>query len=224
MAQQQNAEAAALIELMESRAHVYLVLSRCFEREVDEALATDLCAGFGFESNDEQLVRALGAMSGALAGIDDAGIEMLAVDFDRVFYGMGPLTARHAFPYESVYTSDRGIMMQDAFAQVARIYREQRLAKDESFTEPEDHIAVELAFMASLAQRTAVFLDEGLDDAAEETVRQQLSFLQEHLLNWADRFCMDLRRAAPGGFYEALADFTIEFLKADDQLLADMLD
>ncbi len=223
MDKQLSDEAVAMRELMESRANVYLMLSRCYEREVDRALAADLSAGFAFESSDAQLARSLDAMESALAEIDDADIEMLAVDFDRVFFGMGPLTARHAFPYESVYTSERGIMMQDAYAQVARIYREQRLAKDSSFTEPEDHIAVELAFMATLAQRTATFLGEGLDEAAEQTVRQQLSFLQGHLLNWADRFCIDLRQAAPGGFYEALADFTIGLLRTDEQLLADML-
>lgn len=219
-----DAETTAIVELMESRANVYRVLSRCLEREVDETFAVELADSFAFESDSEELVGSLNAMRASLEGIDDAGIEMLAVDFDRVFYGMGPLTARHAFPYESVYTSDRGIMMQDAYAQVAKIYRGQRLAKDSSFTEPEDHIAVELAFMATLAQRTAEFLRGGFGDAAEETVRQQLSFANEHLLNWVDRFCIDLGSAAPGGFYAALAEFLIGFLKADSQLLSDMID
>lgn len=63
-------------------------------------------------------------------------------------------------------------MMQEAYSQVVRAYREQHLAKDKGFTEPEDHIAVELAFMATLAERTAAFLREGHEEAAEETVAQ----------------------------------------------------
>ncbi len=157
------------------------------------------------------------------SSVDADGLEQLAVTFDRVFFGMGPLTARHAFPYESVYTSDKGILMQDAYAQVARTYREHQLAKDASFTEPEDHIAVELAFMATLADRTVAFLARGAEEAADETVRQQRAFARGHLLNWIDRFCADLRIAATGGFYEALAVFTLSFVEADAGLLDEML-
>ncbi len=212
-----------LMALMESRANVYRVLSRCYREEMDERFATELSEGFAFESDDEGLNAALGALRAELLGVDADGLEQLAVTFDRVFFGMGPLTARHAFPYESVYTSDKGILMQDAYAQVARTYREHQLAKDASFTEPEDHIAVELAFMATLADRTVAFLARGAEEAADETVRQQRAFARGHLLNWIDRFCADLRIAATGGFYEALAVFTLSFVEADAGLLDEML-
>ena len=222
---------AALADLMASRANVYRLLSRCYRSEVDAALAAELADEFAFASDDASLTEALDVMRAALAGADDAALEQLAVTFDRVFFGIGPLTARHAFPYESVYTSDRGIMMQDAYAQVVRAYRDQHLAKDASFTEPEDHVAVELAFMATLADRAATFLGAGTaegDAAADETVRQSLAFAQGHLLNWVDRFCVDLRTAAAvdgeNGFYVALARFTDAFVREDAALLDDMLD
>lgn len=220
----------ALAALMGSRANVYRLLSRCFRSEVDAALARELACDFAFESDSEALTGALAAMSRALAGADDHDLEMLAVTFDRVFFGMGPLTARHAFPYESVYTSDKGIMMQEAYASVARTYREQALAKDPAFTEPEDHLAVELAFMATLADRAAAFLgagDAAGDAAAEETVRQSLDFARAHLLNWVDRFCAELELAAApdgeDGFYVALARFTAAFLAEDAATLEAML-
>lgn len=212
-----------LIELMESRANVYKVLSRSYLKEIDGAFAQEFAEAFNFESGNAELVRSLDVAKEALAGADGAALEQLAVDFDRVFFGMGPLTARHAFPYESVYTSERGIMMQDAYAQVVHVYREQHLAKDKGFTEPEDHIAVELAFMATLSERTATFLREGLEEAAEETVRQQITFAQNHLLNWIDRFCIDLAAAAPGTFYEHIAQFTNLFVHEDVALLAEIV-
>lgn len=223
MAQSRNEEAAAIIELMESRANVYRMLSRCYGHEVDAGFAQELSEEFAFESSDDGLSQSLDALRSGVESLDDEELEMLAVDFDRVFFGMGPLTARHAFPYESVYTSDRGILMQEAYAQVVRTYREQHLAKDSSFSEPEDHLAVELSFMATLADRTAAFLREGHEEAAEETLTRQLSFAEEHLLNWIDRFCIDLAAAAPG-FYGALADFTIGFVRADAAAIAEMLD
>ncbi|MEC4185166.1 molecular chaperone TorD family protein [Adlercreutzia sp. R21] len=223
---------SGLAALMESRANVYRLLSRCFRSEVDEALARDIAEAFTFESDDATLTEALAAMERAAAAAvgDEQALELLAVTFDRVFFGMGPLTARHAFPYESVYTSDRGIMMQEAYAAMTRTLREQALVKDASFTEPEDHLAVELAFMATLADRTVAFLaarDEAGDAAATETVRQSLAFAQSHLLNWIGRFCAELVLAAtPDGeesFYVALARFTARFVEGDAELLEEML-
>ena len=218
---------ASLLEiahLMDSRTNVYKVLSRSFREEMDAEFASEFAKRFVFESDDAQLAQKADAMKVSLQGIDDDAIEMLAVDFDRVFFGMGPITARHAFPYESVYTSEKGIMMQEAYSQVVHAYREQKLAKDEAFTEPEDHIAVELAFMATLAERSAAFLREGHEEAAEQTVMQQLSFAKEHLLNWVDIFCVDLAAAADGSFYEHLATFTAAFVKEDAAVLEDILD
>lgn len=213
-----------IAHLMDSRANVYKILSRSFREEMDAEFASEFAKRFVFESDDAQLAQKADAMKTSLQGIDDDAIEMLAVDFDRVFFGMGPLTARHAFPYESVYTSEKGIMMQEAYSQVVRAYREQKLAKDEAFTEPEDHITVELAFMATLAERSAAFLREGHEEAAEQTVIQQLAFAKEHLLNWVDIFCADLAAAADGSFYEHLAAFTAAFVKEDAAVLEDILD
>lgn len=219
-----NVTAAELADLMDSRANVYKVLSRSYLKEIDAAFAREFAEEFSFESSNDEMVRVLNAAKEALSGVDDNALELLAVDFDRVFFGMGPLTARHAFPYESVYTSERGIMMQEAYAQVVHVYREQHLAKDKGFTEPEDHIAVELAFMATLSERTATFLREGLEEAAEETIRQQITFANSHLLNWIDRFCVDLAQAASGTFYEYIATFTKLFVQEDIALLSEMVD
>lgn len=209
--------------LMESRAHVYQVLSRCFKEEVDATFAAELAEGFRFEG-PAPVQQPLLAMQEALRGADEGALEQMAVDFDRIFFGMGPLTARHAFPYESVYTSERAIMMQQAYSQVVAAYREQRLAKDPSFKEPEDHIAVELAFMATLAQRCAMFLQQGQEEAAVQTAAQQLAFLQGHLLNWTDRFSADLKTAAGEGFYFHLAQFAQLFMEEDAALLTEMLE
>lgn len=213
-----------MVQLMDSRANVYKVLSRAFRVEMDKRFASDLAQDLVFESSSSELASAFRSMVESIDGIDEDGLEQMAVVFDRVFFGMGPITARHAFPYESVYTSEKGIMMQEAYSQVVRAYREQKLAKDEAFTEPEDHIAVELAFMATLAERSATFLREGHEEAAEQTVMQQLSFAKEHLLNWVDIFCVDLAAAADGSFYEHLATFTAAFVKEDAAVLEDILD
>ncbi len=213
----------SLAGIMRSRANVYGVLSRCFEVEMDADFAARLCGEFEVQGGTAVMEKELSAMRSCLDGIDDADVEMLAVTFDRVFFGMGPLTAKKAFPYESVYTSRKGLMMQDAYVANVKLLRESRLEKRGDFREPEDHLAVQLAYMAVLSERAAVALEGGLPDIAEEDAVKQRAFLSEHVLNWIDRFTVDAVEAAEEGFYVHLALFTEAFVKWDAELLGDML-
>lgn len=218
-----------IAETMTSRKNVYELLARCFEREIDQAFADRVAASFAFESEDANLVQGVQALKSYLGGIDEQGIEQLAVWFDRIFFGMGPLSASHAFPYESVYTSQRGLLMQEAYAATRRAYREQGMRKSDTFAEPDDHIAVQLSFMAALCTRAL----EALEDCNEELVvaacKVQRDFLNTHILNWIDRFAADVRAAAKGqeglagGFYANVAQLAACFAVLDAALLDEML-
>lgn len=213
-----------LIDFCENRRRVYALLSRCYEKEVDAAFAESFSCDAALESDDATLAAQFAALQADLADCDEAKLEQLAVVFDRAFFGMGPRTAQKAFPYESVYTSEGGLMMQDAYAQVLHVYRDAGFAKNPGFTEPEDHLAVELAFMELLCGRAIEALRAGDEAGAERQLRAQLSFLQEHLLNWIERFIGDTMKAAEEGFYFDLAAFTNAYLKADAQALAEVVE
>ena len=215
--------AANLIGFCENRSRVYALLSRCFEKELDAAFAQQLAACDAYSFDDPALDAAFSALRSDVADLDERALEQLAVVFDLVFFGMGPRTAQKAFPYESVYTSDGGLMMQDAYADVLHVYRAARFEKNPGFTEPEDHLAVELAFMALLCGRAVEALRAGDADGAERQLRAQLAFVQDHLLNWIERFAADMRKAAESGFYFDLAVFTERFLNADAAELSDVL-
>ncbi len=212
-----------LVMFARNRGNVYELLSRCFEKEVDASFAAQLADDFSFASDNEVLTESLDAMKRDLADRGEEHLEQLAVVFNRAFFGMGPRTAQKAFPYESVYTSADGLMMQDAYSQVADAYRSERLAKTPSFHEPEDHLAVELAFMRSLCERTTEALGHGDGNEAERLLAQQHAFLQEHVLAWIGRFASDLRASAEDGFYAHLATFTEAFAHADAAALDEVL-
>lgn len=215
--------AADLRDLILSRGNVYGLLARCYQSEIDISFARDLADGFSFQSEDDLLREEMAAMRQCVQAIDEEGVEQLAVTFDRVFFGMGPLTARHAFPYESVYTSAAGLLMQDAYGETKKVYRENGLVKNESFTEPEDHLAVQLSFMKTLCDRTCAALEEHDEDAAAAALEEQRAFLDSHLLNWAGRFADDVCAAAREGFYVHLARFTARFLALDRDVVGDVL-
>lgn len=171
----------------------YTLLSRCYEKEIDAAFAADFAGHAALESDDAALADGFAALQACLADLDEAALEQLAVVFNRVFFGMGPRTAQKAFPYESVYTSPDGLMMQEAYAQVRTLYHAARFAKDPTFPEPEDHLAVELAF------------------------------LRDHLLRWIEPFAADACASAETGFYAHLATFTETYLKADESALEEVV-
>lgn len=213
-----------LIDFCENRGRVYALLSRCYEAEVDAAFAEELAGEASLASDDEALAEGFARLQADLADCDEAELEQLAVVFDRAFFGMGPRTAQKAFPYESVYTSEGGLMMQDAYAEVLHVYRGAGFAKDPGFREPEDHLALELAFVSLLCGRAVEDLRAGDAAGTERQLGAQLSFVREHLLNWVPSFLGDLKAAAEGGFYEHLATFTEAFLRADEAALAEVVE
>lgn len=206
-----------------NRGRVYGLLSRCYEVEMDDDFAKQFAEQLVFASDKKELVTYLEAMKEDLADYSEEHFEHLAVVFNRIFFGMGPQTAQKAFPYESVYTSEKGLMMQEAYLEAVSAYREERLVKNPSFPEPEDHIAVELAFMQSLCDRTRVALEEENMEKAEQLFSQQHEFLVSHLLNWIEPFTADMEASAEEGFYRHLACFTEKFLKADEEALSEVV-
>ncbi|MEG0682748.1 MAG: molecular chaperone TorD family protein [Raoultibacter sp.] len=209
-----------LVGFCTNRAHVYAFLSRCYEAEIDADYAKQIVEHFSFAADNAVLTSEIAAMKEALVALDEAQLEQLAVVFNRVFFGMGPRTAQKAFPYESVYTSEGGCLMQDAYSEIVKVYRDALVRKNPDFPEPEDHLAIELAFMQSLCERCVAALQEGVEAPVVALLEEQRRFLSAHLLNWIALFCADMKGSAQQGFYYHLAAFTEEFLRSDAQALA----
>lgn len=129
----------------------------------------------------------------------------LAVDYARVFLSAGVYDGLTAEPYESVFTSEDQLLMQDSRDDAVRIYRQQGIEVDPELHMPEDHLGLELDFIATMASRTAALLREanqgegggssegGATNNAEpdysavaEAARVQADFIEQHILNWID--------------------------------------
>ena len=213
-----------LLRLTESRLHVYAVLSQFFETEVTDAYARDFASTFDFECTSDELNNTFTQMRECLTDCDDHDIEELAVVFDRVFFGMGPRTAHKAFPYESVYTSVGGRMNQEAWTQVKAIYAKAGFEKNPSFKEPEDHIAVELSFMAEICNQVIDALKADNMQAAEALLHCQHQFMQDHIINWLNPFYADVQKATNNeGFYLLLMTATYLFIELDQDILLELI-
>ena len=145
---------AALIQLTEQRADTYGLLSRLYRVEIDQELLDELCgmrfpASTGNKDADEGYRR----IATYLSNLWENSLTDLAVDYVRCFIGHGVDAYSAAYPFESVYTSEKRLLMQEARDEVLAIYRSMGLDKQSTWKEGEDHVAVELEFMQIMCQR-----------------------------------------------------------------------
>ena len=104
-----------LIKLIEQRAATYGLLSRLFRVEIDQELLDQLHgmrfpAATGNSDVDEGYLR----LAKYLSNTWENSLTDLAVDYTRVFIGHGVDAYSAAYPFESVYTSEKRLLMQDA--------------------------------------------------------------------------------------------------------------
>ena len=161
-AAEEATDLAALAELTAQRSAVYRLLARLYRVEVDEEFLTELKAmRFPAATGNTAVDAGYRAIATYLSGADAHAITDLAVDYVRAFIGHGIDAYSAAYPFESVYTSPKRLMMQEARDEVLAVYRSEGLDKLPSWKESEDHIALELEFMAVLGDRIVTAAEAG---------------------------------------------------------------
>lgn len=206
------------------RAATYGLLARLYRTEVDEALLKELRGmRVPASTGNEDVDAGYRAIAACVANAWDGTLTELAADYFHVFYGEGVDSYSAAHPFESVYTSPKRLLMQDARDEVLAIYRAAGLDKDPAWREGEDHIALELEYLKVMAARTAEALGAGDEDAAAQLLVCQRNFMDDHVLAWTPMLTADMRRFAKTGFYLGLAQLTDGFLETDRAFLDEVL-
>ena len=163
-ATEEATDLAALAELTAQRSAVYRLLARLYRVEVDEEFLAELkTMRFPAATGNTAVDTGYRTIATYLSGADAHAITDLAVDYVRAFIGHGIDAYSAAYPFESVYTSPKRLMMQEARDEVLAVYRSEGLDKLPTWKEAEDHIALELEFMAALGDRIVAAAEaEGL--------------------------------------------------------------
>ena len=209
-------------QLMRNREDLYRFFARLFQKEIDEAFFEQLRhVKFPLGRQETELTE----FSDALLRLNeyfeyDAGetIDDLAADYAKTFLGAGRADGAAAFPYESVYTSPKRIMMQNAWNEVSEIYANKGVEMEDEVSDLKaDHIAIELEYMAFLCDDTSMHTETlfGLEEQKE--------FLNRHLLNWVPEFCLDIKYYADTEFYRMVGQLTTGFLQFDSFVLDSMI-
>lgn len=145
----------------------------------------------------------------------------LAAEYAGLFLGVWKVPAH---PSESAYKNPEHLIMQKPRDDVLRIYRSMGLEKASEYTEPEDHIAIELQFMAYLCEKTSTALRNGNLQEAKKSLEVQRDFLNKHLGSWVPKLAADILKAARREFYKAVAKITKGYVEMDKEAVSEMID
>lgn len=218
-----GASSEKLKELIMNRAELYSFLSRIYMQEVDKELLENMKrSGKPINIDDTEMARAYNKLRDILerSQINQEYIENLEADYASLFLGIGKDPAH---PYESVYLTQGRIIMGEPRDEVLRMYRKEGLQKVDWFKEPEDHIAIELEFMAFLCLKMEEALNRGTRDIGLRLIETQMDFFEKHLKSWIPKFCDDIvKYASKYDFYQAMADITKRYILLEETTLLQM--
>lgn len=138
-------------------------------------------------------------------GISQEMIQDLNVDNTRLFVGLGRVLAP---VWESVHFTEERLVFQESTLDVRRWYQRFGLEPENLHKEPDDHIALEMAFIAHLASLAVQALDIGDREQCEKLLQAQREFCSAHLIRWAPLWSQQVLENAKTDFYRGIALLT----------------
>ena len=147
-------------------------------------------------------------------------LEKLKDEYVRLFVGPLELAAP---PWESIYTGEEGMLFQLSTLEVREFYRRFGLLPEGYPRVADDSLALELGFMAELAQRSVTAFEAGAEESLGVNLRGALDFLNAHLLVWVPQLLERMAASESDWLYPQLVLILNSFLKQDRETLNDIL-
>lgn len=105
-------------------------------------------------------------------------------------------------PYESVYRSTEKLLHQKPWQEVKQFYISHGFKLENNELHPEDHIAVEFAFMSGLIEN-------------QVPIEEQSRFMAEHLMQWVPDLLEDIINNPYAVVYGEIAAYGKQFIKQE---------
>lgn len=201
-------------EMVEALAEDAEALAALHDRELTaETIAALREVGFpsnlGLMPAGERSLEAWRPMAAVLDETDAAQLDLLAADYAAIY-----LTGAYgASPCESVWTDDDHLACQDAMFALREIYAAAGLAAEDWRRRPDDHLVLQLLYIAHALRRAA-----GADE-----LRRLAAMLDEHLLRWLPDFATRVAARAETPFFAVLGRLTFAWCEQLRDLLAESL-
>jgi TorA maturation chaperone TorD len=229
----ESQEMQEVIDANENRKAIYTFLATVYGKELNKQFIQDLAKKKSFfqrlaedpETEGTEIAegfRALAAFASDVRedALDDIQLQ-LAAEYAGLFLGVRQCPAH---PSESAYMSTDHLIMGKARDDVLALYRTMSLERNIDFTEPEDHIALELQFMADLSAKATQALRTGNQGDARRYLEVQRSFLKDHLMKWVPLLVADVLKSGRREFYKAVAKVTRGFIEMDQEMVLGLIE
>jgi len=151
----------------------------------------------------------------------EEALDKVRSEFTRLFIGPTKLPAP---PWESVYMTKDRLIFQECTLNVRKCYLKYYFVPVHFRSEADDHLALELDFMCNLSVLAETAHQVGDLSKAEEVLKDQRAFLEEHLLAWVPQFAADLKASTSHPLYLGMTSMLEEFLLADLVVIGEILD
>jgi TorA maturation chaperone TorD len=149
----------------------------------------------------------------------DNSTSQIEDNFTRLFVGPGKVEVS---PWESMYTTNETVLFQPATLEVRKAYVASGFIPQAYPHVADDHIALELDFMAQLAAKLSERYESGDVETALLVLGSSYGFLNSHLLLFAANFAAALSRAKHGFWYRKVGRALAVFLTIDAQALGEI--
>jgi putative dimethyl sulfoxide reductase chaperone len=143
------------------------------------------------------------ALANAASNLETTPLNELGVEFTRLISGISEGSGPPP-PFESVWREDR--LIGESTVAVLAEYAAAGFADIDPAAGPQDHISVELKYIALLALREAEAWQAEDTAGAQQRLAQQRNFLRVHLSAWAPRWADAVIQHAQLPLFAALAD------------------
>lgn len=210
------------IEFFRNAEAFYTLLSSIYYLELSEGQIEGLASsGFDYPDDGSEMGDSCKKLRLYLSRRGANARQDLAVEYARIFLAAGVYEGKTAVPFESVFTSSDGILMQDSRDEVVKIYASNGLVIPRELNIPEDHLSFELEFLAHTSKSIAESLEN--DSPVDELIRTQISFIDEHLLNWIPQLQERVDAFAKLPFYPAIMSITKAYLEEYRAVISEVL-
>ncbi|MBL8251864.1 MAG: molecular chaperone TorD family protein [Candidatus Competibacter sp.] len=166
-----------------------------------------LALGLNLQSSPgkDALARMNAALAALPAPLETQIMDELAADYADIY-----LThAYRASPYESVWLDDDHLLGQEPMFQVRAYYLRHGLTAANWRVRPDDHLSLQLQFLARL------FCPD-----AGDTLPEAARFMDEHLLRWLPQFGQRVGERCRTAYFAAAASLTAAYCEETRDLLA----
>jgi TorA maturation chaperone TorD len=169
-------------------------------------ITEDVFAECPFACDQDDMQKGLAMLRGWAethrSGLTGEAFDYLCHDYNRLFVGPEAVLAP---PWESVHFSADRLVFQKETLDVRAWYARFDLQIVNLNHEPDDHIGLELEFLAHLARLGLDALDAGDAQRFEQLLDAQRQFFVQHPLRWAPKWCYTVTKHALTDFYRGVA-------------------